>query len=135
LTLEPLEAGIVAIVRNGSKARGNTMATMKALPVACTLGAAELRERLGLITTLTRDSLMSYRRSDLALELRYPPDALDRVRAMVAGESHCCPFLDFALREEAAVVRVTITAPDRAREAADELFAYFIAGAAALQDR
>jgi len=46
---------------------------------------------------------------------------------MVAGEQHCCAFLDFDLREDADAVHVTITAPENAREAADELFAQFTA--------
>jgi hypothetical protein len=41
---------------------------------------------------------------------------------MVASEQHCCAFLNFNVREEPDAVHVTITAPESARDAADELF-------------
>ena len=46
----------------------------------------------------------------------------ERVRAMVDSEQHCCAFLNFDVREQPDVVHVTITAPEHARDAADELF-------------
>ena len=46
---------------------------------------------------------------------------------MVASEQHCCAFLNFDLREQPDVVQVMITAPERARGAADELFEQFTA--------
>jgi len=60
--------------------------------------------------------------------LRYAPHAIERVHAMVIGEQHCCAFLGFEVREQADAVHVRITAPENARDAADELFAHFIAG-------
>jgi hypothetical protein len=108
------------------------MATIQALPIACTLRPGELRERLGLINTLTRHSLVSYERSDLVLRLRYAPDAVVQVRAMVDKESQCCAFLTFDVCEEVDAMRVTIAAPEQARDAADELFAQFVAGGAAI---
>ena len=68
------------------------MTTLKALPIACTLSPGDLRERLRLIHTLTQNALLGYERRGLALDLRYAPAAVDRVRAMVEGESHCCRF-------------------------------------------
>ena len=58
---------------------------------------------------------------------RLRPEAVGRVRAMVASEQHCCAFLTFDVREQPDVVRVTITAPEHARDAADELFGQFTA--------
>ena len=46
---------------------------------------------------------------------------------MVASEQHCCAFLKFEVREQPDLVHVTITAPENARDAADELFEQFIA--------
>ena len=46
---------------------------------------------------------------------------------MVASEQHCCAFLNFDVREQPDVVDVTITAPENARDAADELFEQFTA--------
>ena len=52
---------------------------------------------------------------------------------MVAGEQHCCAFLNFDVQEHSDSTLVTITAPEKARDAADELFAQFIAEAPANQ--
>ncbi|MGH9139613.1 MAG: hypothetical protein ACRD2I_00575 [Vicinamibacterales bacterium] len=109
------------------------MDDLKALPIACTLSPGDLRERLELIQTLTRDSLRAHDRDDLNLTLHYAADANDRVRDMVAGERHCCAFLRFEVRNNESGVHVTIRAPEHAREAADELFAQFIAEAPANQ--
>jgi hypothetical protein len=100
---------------------------LNALPIACTLTPGDLQERLALIRALTADALLDHARNGLVLSLRYAPQAVERVRAMVAGEQHCCAFLDFAVREDPHAVHVTITAPEHARAAADELFAQFTA--------
>ena len=104
------------------------MSNLNALPIACTLTPGDLRERLGALQTLTREALLGYERNGLKLALRYAPDAAERVGAMVAAEKHCCAFLEFEVREQPDAVHVTITAPESARDAADELFAQFIAG-------
>ena len=44
---------------------------------------------------------------------------------MVAGEQQCCAFLTFSVHEEAQGFHVRVTAPEYAREAADELFCPF----------
>ncbi len=100
---------------------------LKSLPIACTLTSGDLRERLGLIHALTAEALVGYDRDGLVLTLRYAPAAVERVRVMVASEQHCCAFLNFEVREQPDVVHVTITAPENAREAADELFEQFTA--------
>jgi hypothetical protein len=104
------------------------MSNLNALPIACTLTPGDLRERLDAIQTLTREALLGYERDGLKLALRYAPDAIERVRAMVTGEQHCCAFLEFEVLEQSDAVHVTITAPQNARDAADELFKHFIAG-------
>jgi hypothetical protein len=109
------------------------VSTLNSLPIACTLTPGDFRERLGSIQTLTREALLSYRRNGLELTLRYAPAAVERVRAMVAGEQRCCAFLNFDVQEQPDSTVVTITAPENARDAADELFAQFIAGLPAEQ--
>jgi hypothetical protein len=99
---------------------------MKSLPIACTLTPGDLRERLALIRQLTAEALLGYDRDGLVLALRYAPAALERVRAMVASEQHCCAFLKFEVRGQPDVVHVTITAPENARDAAEELFEQFV---------
>jgi len=103
-----------------------TTSNLKSLPIACTLTPGDLRERLGLIHALTAEALVGYERDGLVLTLRYASAAVDRVRAMVASEQHCCAFLNFDVQEQPDAVHVTITAPEHARDAADELFQQFI---------
>ena len=83
---------------------------------------------MALIRRLTTEALLGHDRHGLVLALRYAPAALERVCAMVASEQHCCAFLKFEIREQADVVHVTITAPENASDAADELFEQFIPG-------
>ncbi|MFN2447004.1 MAG: hypothetical protein ABR606_15665 [Vicinamibacterales bacterium] len=77
------------------------MSELKALPIACTLSPGDLRERLGLIQTLTQEALRAHERQGLDLTLHYAPEAAARVRAMVAGEQHCCAFLTFDIGDDA----------------------------------
>lgn len=96
-------------------------------PVACTLAGDNFRKRLAWIAELTRDALQGYERDDLVLKLQYTRDAAGRVREMVSKEKECCAFLDFDLREEQNQIRLTITANEDARGAADMLFQQFVA--------
>ena len=100
---------------------------LKSLPITCTLRPGDLRERLGRIHALTAEALLDYDRNGLVLALRYPLSAVGRVRAMVISEQDCCAFLHFDVRQQPDVVQVTVTAPEHARDAADELFEHFTA--------
>jgi hypothetical protein len=107
------------------------MTTTEAPPIACTLAPGAFKDRIGWIGALTRDGLRRHQRRDLVLDLRYAPEAAERVREMVRNEQACCSFLTFDLREAPDEIRLIITAPEPAREAADILFEQFIAGAPA----
>lgn len=96
-------------------------------PIACTLDAGNLKERLDWIGKLNARALLGSQRGDLSLILDYAPEAIGDVREMVAGEQACCAFLAFAIDERADLVRLTITAPETAREAAEALFEPFSA--------
>lgn len=96
--------------------------------IACTLTGNSLRNRIAWIAQLARDSLRSYERDDLALTLRYSPDAVDNVREMVREERACCAFLKFELHECPDELLLTINAPEAARDVADDLFAHFTGG-------
>src|SRR5919108_4713274 len=95
-------------------------------PIACTLQPGDYRARLEWIAELARDGLLGVSRDDLRLELRYARHVADRVREMVGKEESCCTFLSFELDETDASVRLTITAPERARDVADALFEPFV---------
>lgn len=94
-------------------------------PIACTLDATNLKERLDWIAALNARWLRASRRDGLRLTLDYAPGALDDVRRMVAGEKACCAFLAFDIAERDGLVRLTIAAPEDAREAAEALFEPF----------
>jgi hypothetical protein len=102
------------------------MTMTEAPPIACTLNPSEYKDRLAWIGSLTRDTLRGHERRDLVLDLRYAPEAAARVREMVRNEQACCSFLSFDLREASDEIRLTITAPEAAREAADVLFEQFL---------
>lgn len=94
-------------------------------PIACTLQAGDFRERTAAIRDLAARSLLRSRRERLALHLTYGPEALAELEDLVAREAECCAFLAFDLRREAGRIHLTITAPEAAAAAADDLFAHF----------
>ena len=97
-----------------------------AAPIACTLQPGDYKERLAWLAELAREGLLDVSRKDLRLELKYAPRVADRIREMVRKEQQCCAFLDFDLSDIDEGVRLTITAPERAREVADALFEQFL---------
>ena len=107
------------------------MTIVEASPIACTLRLGEFKDRLAWIAALNKDALRKYQRRDLVLELSYALEARERVREMVRNEQACCAFLAFELHETGNEIRLTVTAPEKAREAADTLFEQFVANAPA----
>ena len=101
-------------------------------PIACTLAPGEFQDRLAWIADLNRQALLRSERHELSLVLTYALTAADRVRELVRREHTCCAFLMFDLREDADTIRLTVTAPERARPAADLLLEQFAATAAPL---
>ena len=107
------------------------MTIVEAPPIACTLAPGKFGDRLAWIAALNKDALRKYERSALVLELSYAPEARERVHEMVRNEQACCAFLAFELHEAGNEIRLTVTAPETAREAADTLFEQFVANAPA----
>jgi hypothetical protein len=68
-------------------------------PIACTLTAGDLRNRLAWIAMLNRDALGGYDRADLTLRLRYAPQAAQQVWELMLQEQACCAFLTFEMHE------------------------------------
>jgi len=97
----------------------------EAKPIVCTLGAASLKDRIAWIVDLNRDALRSHRRDDLRLELTYGLEAASRVRELIRREQECCAFLTFEMHEDVEGIRLTIDAPEDARDAVDTLFEQF----------
>ncbi|AZI37678.1 hypothetical protein NT2_06_02180 [Caenibius tardaugens NBRC 16725] len=96
-----------------------------AVPIACTLDRGGLEARMTWIADLNTRALKAARRGDLQLELDYAPAALADVRQMMAQEQQCCAFLSFDIAERENMVTLAITAPEGARDAAEQLFASF----------
>jgi hypothetical protein len=69
-------------------------------PIACTLTAGDLRERLSWIAALNSDALRGYDRADLMLQLRYFPWAREQMGALMRQEQACCAFLPFGMHDE-----------------------------------
>ena len=95
-------------------------------PIACTLTAGDLRDRLAWIAALNRDALRGYDRADLTLRLRYAPDVVQQVRKLMRQEQACCAFLTFEMHEEPDAVTLTIKAPEEAQTTVDALFEAFL---------
>jgi hypothetical protein len=93
------------------------------IPIACTLSATDYRTRLAEIAALSREALRRVERRGLTLELRYAPEAAERVRRLVEQERTCCAFLQFDLHEGADEVRLLVTAPPAAADAVPDLLA------------
>ena len=107
------------------------MTIVETPPIACTLAPGAFKDRTAWIAALNKDALRKYQRRDLVLELSYALEARERVHEMVRNERTCCAFLAFELHETGNEIRLTVTAPETAREAADTLFEQFVANAPA----
>lgn len=94
-------------------------------PVACTLGARDYAERIRWIAALNERSLRRHEQSDLTLRLIYGTAARADVERLVAQERACCAFLHFDVADSSEGLVLSITAPERAREAAEEIFGEF----------
>ncbi len=110
----------------GSACQTNAARNDDEPPIACSLPSGAYSERVAWIRDLATDALISARRDDLTLQLTYASHAAPRVHEMVEKEKACCAFLSFALAEDAERVHLTITAPEKVREAADVLFNHFV---------
>jgi hypothetical protein len=104
---------------------GEACATRDTVPIACTLGADDFKERTEWIRNLSRHSLLKADRSPLTLSLTYRSDATSDVDQLVAKERACCSFLDFDIHHDPEGIRLRITAPPDAGEVADILFDHF----------
>jgi hypothetical protein len=93
------------------------------LPIACSLSATELPNRLAEMAGLGRAALLDARTTATRAQLRFAAGASvhDRVAAIVAAESQCCAFLNMTLSEEPDTVVLTIEAPEGAEVVLAEL--------------
>jgi hypothetical protein len=71
-------------------------------PIACSLPADDLRQRLDEIAALTAESLLgqSTEGDVQILRFRSDPTTRRRLEQIVTAEAECCPFLDLELSQE-----------------------------------
>jgi hypothetical protein len=101
-------------------------------PVACSLGASALQQRLATIAAVGGDGLIE-RSTDRGRHLlRFHSDETTRRRLeeIVAAEAECCSFLDLSLEEQDGALVLSIAAPEAGQAVADELAAAFAATSA-----
>jgi MerR family transcriptional regulator, copper efflux regulator len=93
----------------------------RTVPVACTLGPDELRERAG----RWREALAGAQHAaiDDAVRLTLPAERTLALVALAAAEQHCCPFFDFRLHLDGPLVHLEARAPADAAGLLDHLFA------------
>jgi hypothetical protein len=92
-------------------------------PIACSLGASELNERLKAIAEIGASSLISRRIEGRNRVLRFRRNATTRglLEGIVAAEAECCSFLELSLHEQDDELVLSIAAPEDGRAVADEL--------------
>ena len=95
----------------------------KPLPIACTLGASELPERLAEMRALGRDALISA--GEHELRFRASPGVRERLERLVAAEAACCSFMTLELVDENGEHLVRVAAPPEAEPVVRELIAAF----------
>jgi hypothetical protein len=96
-------------------------------PVACSLDAADLEQRLAAIAAVGADSLIAHEVRGGRHLLRFRGDGATqrRLEEIVAAEAQCCAFLDLSLSDEDGELLLAIVAPDDAQAVADGLAAAF----------
>jgi hypothetical protein len=98
-------------------------------PIACTLDPRRMPQRGDEIRRLGRDGLLATEPGERSVTLRFrsEPAIREQLDRIVAAESACCAFLDFALEEEPGATVLTIEAPEGGEWAAHGL-AYLFSG-------
>jgi hypothetical protein len=95
------------------------------LPIACSLSADELPERLAAMSTLGRTSLLAAERDGAHAVLRFRSNARDELAAIVAAEAECCAFLSMELHDAPDSIVLTVQAPTGAEPLLHELVSAF----------
>ena len=90
---------------------------MRDLPLACSLDAPALAERLAEMRALGRDALIAAE-PESVVRFRATPETRRRLERIVAAEAECCAFLGLDLREQDGELRLTISAPEGAEPVA-----------------
>ena len=97
------------------------------IPIACSLSATDLQDRLDEIAAVGTASLLRHDRDGERHRLRFrgDPETRRRLEAIVAAEAACCSFLDLRLEEQDGELVLLIAAPQEGRLVAEQLTAAF----------
>ena len=78
---------------------------------ACSLGSAELADRVSEWRSLRADALSAETVRDgvVVAVFARSPDVMRRLQALIKAEASCCPFLGFKLREKDDLITVEVT--------------------------
>jgi hypothetical protein len=95
------------------------------LPIDCSLTGADYRERVAHIRQLARDALVARCPIDGGARLTFEgtADVRQRLEAIVAAESICCPFLTMNLSSHQGQLVLEVTGPELAAPIIEELIA------------
>jgi MerR family transcriptional regulator, copper efflux regulator len=104
-----------------SRSRQTETQRWRTAPIACTLDAAELRERAEqwheAITGATRTPIPA------GLRLTLPAERIVTLATLAAAEQQCCPFFDFRLHLDGPLVHLEARVPAHAADLLDRLLA------------
>jgi MerR family copper efflux transcriptional regulator len=100
-------------------------------PIACSLTASELAQRIADMSAIGRASLLTAEADQTRAVLTFRPSAFEQLAAVVAAEAECCPFLKMKLEDGPDAVQLTIEAPAGADSVLDDLVAAFASTQAA----
>src|SRR3954470_15844976 len=96
---------------------------MTELPIACSLSAGEMRTRAEQWRSLSESHRLGREPIPGGIRVRLRREARPEAETLVEAESHCCPFLELRLRDEADELVLTVTGPDEARPIIEQLLA------------
>lgn len=96
-------------------------------PIACTLTAAEVPDRMASARKLGEQALIDLEVADRRALLRFEGHR-EAVDALVTAESGCCSFLDFDVRENGRQVELEIRTPEGGELVLRGLVAGVVAG-------
>jgi len=93
----------------------------KDLPIACSLDAAALEQRLAAIAEVGAASLVEHNEDGgrHVLRFRRDPRSRKRLEGIVAAEAACCAFLDLRLDDDGDHLILSVAAPQAGQPTAD----------------
>jgi hypothetical protein len=96
-------------------------------PIACTLGAGDLRARIASARELGERALVGVEVRDRRAVLRFHGER-DAVDALVAAESECCRFFEFRATEDGDDTELEVRTPEGGEPLLRGLVAGVVAG-------